>query len=76
MKHIKVKGKYLYRAVGKEVNTIDFYLSSIRNTKAAKLFLNKALRKLKDREQPQTINTDKNLTYNKAIEELKLLNML
>ncbi len=72
--YIKVKGKwkYLYRAVDKEGNTIDFYLSSTRNTKAAKLFLNKALRKLKDWKKPRTINTDKNPTYNKAIQELKL----
>ena len=33
-------------------NTIDFYLSSIRNTKAAKRFLNKALRKLEDWKKP------------------------
>ncbi len=74
--YIKVKGKwkYLYRAVDKRGNTIDFYLSSTRNTKAAKRFLNKALRKLKECDQPKTINTDKNPTYNKAISELKLLN--
>ena len=73
--YIKVKGvwKYLYRAVDEDGNTIDFYLSSTRNTKAAKRFLNKALRKLEDWEKPKTINTDKNPTYNKAIEELKTL---
>ena len=42
--HIKVRGKwtYLYRAVDKYGNTIDFYLSATRNTKAAKRFLGKA----------------------------------
>ena len=46
--YIKVRGKwaYLYRAVDKLGNTIDFYrapLSATRNTKAAKRFLGKAL---------------------------------
>ena len=47
--YIKVRGKwaYLYRAVDKLGNTIDFYLSATRNTKAAKRFLGKALRGLK-----------------------------
>jgi transposase-like protein len=39
--YIKVKGKwaYLYRAVDKEGDTIDFYLSATRNMKAARRFL-------------------------------------
>ena len=43
--YLKIKGKkmYLYRAVDSEGNTIDFYLSQRRNTKAAKRFLKKAL---------------------------------
>ena len=43
--YIKVRGAwtYLYRAVDKDGNTIDFYLSPTRNTKAAKRFLGKAL---------------------------------
>ena len=42
--YIKVRGKwaYLYRAVDKLGNTIDFYPSATRNTKAAKRFLGKA----------------------------------
>ena len=53
--YIKVRGKwaYLYRAVDKLGNTIDFYLSATRNTKAAKRFLGKALRGLKEWEQPE-----------------------
>ena len=71
--YIKVKGKwvYLYRAINQCGNTVDFYLSKTRNTKAAKRFLNKSLRKLKEYEKPKTINTDKNPTYNKAILDLK-----
>ena len=44
--YVKVRGKwsYLYRAVDKLGNTIDFYLSPTRNTAAAKRFLAKALR--------------------------------
>ena len=63
--YIKVRGQwaYLYRALDKLGNTIDFYLSSTRNTKAAKRFLGKALNGLKDWEQPEVLNTDKAPTY-------------
>ena len=71
--YINVRGKWadLYRAVDKFGNTIDFYLSSTRNTKAAKRFLGKALKGLKDWEQPNVLNTDKAPTYAAAITELK-----
>lgn len=71
--YVKVKGKwvYLYRAVDKDGDTIDFYLSSTRNAKAAKRFLGKALHGLKDWEQPLKKNTDKAPTYAIAIRELK-----
>ena len=62
---------YLYRAVDKLGNTIDFYLSATRNTKAAKRFLGKALRGLKEWEQPEVLNTDKAPAYAAAIAELK-----
>jgi transposase-like protein len=66
--YIKVKGqwKYLYRAVTKSGDTIDFYLSSTRYTKAAKPFLSKALRPLKDWEKPCSISTDKAGAYSQA----------
>tara|TARA_X000000950_G_C13674100_1_gene561161 strand:+ start:24 stop:782 length:759 start_codon:yes stop_codon:yes gene_type:complete len=71
--YIKVRGKwaYLYRAVDKFGDTIDFYLSSTRNTQAAKRFLGKALKGLKSWEQPCVINTDKAPTYGAALAELK-----
>jgi transposase-like protein len=71
--YVKVKGKwvYLYRAVDKSGNTIDFYLSPTRNTSAAKRFLGKALNGLKDWEKPLIINTDKAPTYGPAIAALK-----
>ena len=71
--YIKVKGNwmYLYRAVTKQGDTIDFYLSPTRNTKAAKTFLGKALEGLKDYEKPRVINTEKAPTYGPAIAALK-----
>ncbi|MCB4816465.1 IS6 family transposase, partial [Providencia rettgeri] len=61
--YVKVRGKwtYLYRAVDKRGDTIDFYLSPTRSAKAAKRFLGKALRGLKHWEKPATLNTDKAL---------------
>lgn len=43
--HVKVKGawKYLYRAVDKDGNTIDFLLTAQRDKEAAKRFFDKAL---------------------------------
>ena len=43
--YVRVGGKwsYLYQAVDKLGNTIDFYLSPTRNTMAAKRFLTKAI---------------------------------
>ena len=71
--YVKVKGKwaYLYRAVGKNGATIDFYLSPTRNVTAAKRFLGKALRARKPWETPRVINTDKAGCYPAAIEALK-----
>ncbi len=68
---VRVQWTYLYRAVDKHGNTIDFYLSPTRNAKAAKRFLGKALNGLKDWEKPEIINTDKAPTYGIAISELK-----
>jgi len=71
--YVKVKGKwvYLYRGIDKYGRTFDFYLSSRRNAKAAKRFLGKALRGLKEWEKPPTINTDKPPAYGDAIRQLK-----
>ena len=71
--YLKILGRwaYLYRAVDKLGNTIDFDLSSTRNTKAAKQFLGKALRGMKDWELPEVLNNDKAPTYAGAIAALK-----
>jgi transposase-like protein len=70
--YVKVKGewKYLYRAVTSEGRTIEFYLSHTRNITAAKIFLKKALRGIKEWSHPHTITTDKNPTYGAAIDQL------
>ncbi len=56
--YIKVKGqwKYLYRAVDKEGNTVDYLLTAKRDRKAAKRFLCKAI---KSNDEPTKINIDK-----------------
>ncbi len=56
--YIKVKGKWTCydRAVDKQGNTIDFYLSERRNKTAAKCFLAKAIKR---NSKPSIINIDK-----------------
>jgi transposase-like protein len=56
--YVKVSGqwKYLYRAVDKDGNTIDFLLTAKRDQKAAKRFLTKAV---KLHGAPVAINIDK-----------------
>src|SRR3546814_3721840 len=73
--YAKVRGKwtYLYRAVDKRGDTIDFYLSPTRSAKAAKRFLGKALRGLKHWEKPATLNTDKGLRSEEHTSELQSL---
>jgi IS6 family transposase len=71
--YIKAKGewRYLYRAVDKHGNTIDFYLSAKRDGKAAKRFLSKAIKGLKPWQKPRAINTDGAGCYGSAIGDLK-----
>lgn len=66
--YIKIKGewKYLYRAVDKQGNTIDFLLTAKRDTKAARRFLNKAIG---SSGKPSLINIDKSGTNTAAIKQ-------
>jgi transposase-like protein len=64
------KWKYLFRAVDKHGQLIDFMLSNRRNTKAAYRFLRKALRTMSDY-PPSSITTDKLASYPKAIQRLQ-----
>ena len=69
---VKVRGcwAYLYQAMDKHGDTVDFHLSPTRNPKAAKRLLAKALRGLRALERPKVINTDKAPTYGLAIATL------
>src|SRR3954447_15306063 len=68
--YIKVKGAwmYLYRAVDKEGNTVDFLLTKRRNKRAAPLFLLKAIR---NHGKPLTINIDQRGANKQAIRTYK-----
>ena len=70
--HIKIKGKwqYLYRAIDKQGNTLDWVLSWYRNKKAAKRFFKKMLGN-KHVKTPYVINVDKNAAFPPAHEELQ-----
>jgi transposase, IS6 family len=64
------KWKYLFRAVDKQGRLIDFMLSDRRNTKAARRFLAKALKVMRNW-PPVSITTDKLGSYPKALRRLK-----
>ena len=71
--YVKVKGKwhYLYRAINKQGETLDFYFSHKRNKEAAYQFLRRCLRYYDLDNQPKTLNTDKHSSYANAIARLK-----
>src|SRR5215470_13277535 len=64
--YIKVKGqwRYLYRAVDKHGQTIDFLLTEARDEQAAKRFLTKAIRR---HGVPETITIDESAANEAAI---------
>jgi len=65
--YVKIKGKwrYLYRAVDKNGDTIDFLLTAKRDKKAARRFLAKAIKHFGI---PEKINIDKSGANKAAIE--------
>jgi putative transposase len=67
--YIKVKGKwcYLYRAVDKLGDTIDFMLAKNRDLKAAKRFFNKAIG---FNGQPDKVTIDKSGSNNAALKSI------
>jgi transposase-like protein len=62
--------KYLYRAVDKEGNTIEFMLSAKRDVLAAKRFFKKMMR-ADHRRLPFTISVDENAAYPEAFTSSK-----
>ena len=70
--YIKVKGewKYLFRAVDKNGQTIDFYLSHKRDSKAALYFFRKTIHS-NSHPCPTVINVDKNPAYTHAKRQLE-----
>jgi putative transposase len=59
--------KYLYRAVDKEGNTVDFLLTAKRDKTAAKRFFDKAMR---DNDVPEKVTMDKSGANKAAIDEI------
>jgi transposase, IS6 family len=70
--YVRVGGrwKYLFRAVDKHGQLIDFTLSDRRNAKAVYRFLRKAVKTMGDY-PPVSITTDKLASYPKAIRRLQ-----
>jgi IS6 family transposase len=62
--------KYLYRAVDKEGNTIEFMLSAKRDVSTAKRFFRKMMR-ADHRRLPFTVSVDKNAAYPEAFTTLQ-----
>ena len=71
--YVKVGGKwkYLFRAVDKHGQLIDFMLTDRRNTRAAYRFLDNALSTMRRRPPPPSITTDQLGLYPKAISWLE-----
>src|SRR3954451_11060321 len=65
--YIKVKGvwKYLYRAVDKQGQTVDFLLSAKRDKEAARRFFDKAMQHNDD---PETVTLDKSVANKAAMD--------
>ena len=70
--YVKIKGKwqYLYRAIDKSGQTLDWMLSRYRNKKSAKRFFKKTLGN-KHVVCPRVINTDKGPTFPPTLHELQ-----
>jgi transposase-like protein len=68
--YLKVRGRwvYLYRAVDRDGNTVDFQLSPTREVAAAKAFFRKALRT--ERRPPVSITLDGYAASHRAVREM------
>ena len=68
---LRTRRAYLYRAIDKQYDTIEFHWSPTRNAKSATRLLAKAKRRLRASARPGVINTDKAATYGAAVAALK-----
>ena len=69
--YMKIKGQwnYLYRAVDKQGNTVDFYLSKNRDKSAAEAFFRKAIG---DNKLPEKVVIDKGVANKAALDSLNV----
>ena len=69
--YVRIRGvwRYLYRAVDRAGQTVDFRLSTRRDVAAAKAFFRKAIKS--QQRQPQTITLDGYAASHRAVHELK-----
>jgi transposase-like protein len=72
---IKGQGKWLYRAVDKCGDTLDFLLSAKRDAQAAKRFFRKTLN-ARNSTTPRVVNADKHAAYPPAMAALQEDKML
>jgi transposase-like protein len=68
--NIRGRGRWLYRAIDKQGDTLDFLLTAKRDAAAAKRFFRKTLNACNS-STPRVINADKHKAYPRAVAELQ-----
>ena len=68
--NIKGQGRWLYRAIDKQGDTLDFLLTAKRDATAAKRFFRKTLN-ARNSTTPRVVNADKHAAYPPAVAALQ-----